>query len=92
MGDNCDNCVYIDGSCINNGKVNARAGYGVFFDHNDARNESGVVKGKQSNNTGELTALIRALEILKQEIEDKKNILVAALVLPNASGTRCGLR
>jgi ribonuclease HI len=74
MGDNSDNCVYIDGSCINNGKVNARAGYGVFFDYNDARNESGVVKGKQSNNTGELTALIRALEILKKDIEDKKSI------------------
>ena len=74
MVDNCDNCVYIDGSCINNGKVNARAGYGVFFDHNDERNESGLVKGKQSNNTGELTALIRALEILKKDIEDKKSI------------------
>ena len=45
MVDNCDNCVYIDGSCINNGKMNARAGYGVFFDHNDERNESGLVKG-----------------------------------------------
>lgn len=74
MEDNSENCVYIDGSCINNGKVNARAGYGVFFDYNDARNESGIVKGKQSNNTGELTALIRALEILKKDIEDKKNI------------------
>jgi len=74
MGDNSDNCVYIDGSCINNGKVNASAGYGVFFDYNDVRNESGVVKGKQTNNTGELTALIRALEILKKDIEDKKII------------------
>lgn len=74
MEDNCNNCVYIDGSCINNGKINARAGYGVFFDHNDERNEYGVVKGKQSNNTGELTALIRALEILKKDIEEKKSI------------------
>jgi len=67
-------CVYIDGSCINNGKSNAKAGYGVFFDYNDTRNEYGNIVGKQSNNTGELTALIRALEILKNEIDDKKII------------------
>ena len=66
--------VYIDGSCINNGKMNAKAGYGVFFTHDDIRNESNVVEGKQTNNTGELTAMIRALEILKKEIEDKRII------------------
>jgi ribonuclease HI len=66
--------VYIDGSCINNGKINAKAGYGVFFEHDDVRNESNVVEGKQTNNTGELTAMIRALEILKKEIEDKRVI------------------
>jgi len=66
--------VYIDGSCINNGKMNAKAGYGVFFTHDDVRNESNVVEGKQTNNTGELTAMIRALEILKKEIEDKRII------------------
>ena len=66
--------VYIDGSCINNGKINAKAGYGVFFETGDVRNESNVVQGKQTNNTGELTAMIRALEILKKEIEDKRII------------------
>jgi len=66
--------VYIDGSCINNGKINAKAGYGVFFETYDSRNESNIVQGKQTNNTGELTAMIRALEILKKEIEDKRNI------------------
>ena len=66
--------VYIDGSCINNGKINAKAGYGVFFETDDCRNEYNVVQGKQTNNTGELTAMIRALEILKKEIEDKRNI------------------
>ena len=55
--------VYIDGSCINNGKINAKAGYGVFFDFDDQRNEYGIVNGKQTNNTGELTAFIRAIEI-----------------------------
>jgi ribonuclease HI len=66
--------VYIDGSCIHNGKSNAKAGYGVFFETGDERNESNVVQGKQTNNTGELTAMIRALEILRKEIEDKRTI------------------
>jgi ribonuclease HI len=67
-------CVYIDGSCSNNGKNNAKAGYGVFFEFDDPRNENGVVNGKQTNNTGELTAFIRAIEILKEEIDEKKKI------------------
>lgn len=60
--------VYIDGACINNGQPNAKAGYGVFFAPNDVRNEAGPVEGKQSNNTGELTAFIRCLEILQNDI------------------------
>jgi ribonuclease HI len=67
-------CVYIDGSCSNNGKNNAKAGYGVFFEFDNPRNENGVVNGKQTNNTGELTAFIRAIEILKEEINEKKKI------------------
>lgn len=61
--------VYIDGSCINNGSKNARAGYAVFFGENDPRNEYKQVQGKQSNNTGELTAFIRCLQILADEIQ-----------------------
>ena len=57
--------VYIDGSCINNGKENAVAGYGVYFKEDDEKNEYNRVEGKQTNNTGELTAFIRALEIFK---------------------------
>lgn len=66
--------VYIDGACSNNGKPNALAGYGVFFSDDDPRNESQRVIGKQSNNTGELTAFIRSLEILDSEIQ--KNITI----------------
>jgi ribonuclease HI len=61
--------IYIDGSCINNGSINAQAGYGVYFKKNDDRNESARVIGKQTNNTGELTALIRAIEIVTDELE-----------------------
>jgi ribonuclease HI len=60
--------VYIDGSCINNGKPSAKAGYAVYFGEDDERNEYNSVVGKQSNNTGELTAFIRCLEILQNDI------------------------
>ena len=66
--------VYVDGSCVNNGCENAQAGYGVFFKEGDERNEYNRVQGKQTNNTGELTGFIRALEILKDDIEKDKDI------------------
>ena len=68
--------VYTDGSCIHNGKPNAKAGIGVYFGENDPRNVSKRVVGKQSNNTGELTAIITALTILKQEIQTGAKIVV----------------
>jgi ribonuclease HI len=66
--------VYIDGSCINNGKPTAKAGYGVYFGEDDVRNEYNRVIGKQSNNTGELTAFIRSIEILQHDIKQGTTI------------------
>jgi ribonuclease HI len=60
--------VYTDGSCMHNGKPNAIAGIGIYFGDDDPRNVSRRVVGKQSNNTGELGALIEAHEILSEEI------------------------
>jgi ribonuclease HI len=60
--------IYIDGSCIHNGSPNAIAGYGVYFKKDDDRNEYARVVGKQTNNTGELTAFIRAIEIMYDEL------------------------
>jgi len=68
--------VYTDGSCIHNGKPNAKAGIGVYFGENDPRNVSKRVIGKQSNNTGELTAIITALIILKQEIQSGEKVVI----------------
>jgi ribonuclease HI len=68
--------VYTDGSCIHNGKPNAKAGIGVYFGENDPRNVSKRVVGKQSNNTGELTAIITALTILKPEIQFGEKVVV----------------
>lgn len=68
--------VYTDGSCIHNGQPNALAGYGVYFSENDSRNESKKVIGKQSNNTGELTGLIRAIEILEENLKNNEKIAI----------------
>jgi len=67
--------VYIDGSCRNNGKKNAISGYGVYFSEDDSRNESKKIEGdKHTNNIAELTAFIRCLEILKDNIENNEQI------------------
>lgn len=64
--------VYIDGACANNGRVTAKAGYGVYFGEGDPRNEYGPCpEGKQTNNVGELTGFIRCLEILDEDIHQK---------------------
>ena len=66
--------VFTDGACIHNGKPNAKAGIGIYFGENDYRNVSEPITGKQSNNTAELKAILRAYYILKNEIENKKRI------------------
>lgn len=66
--------VYTDGSCINNGGANARAGYAVYFGIDDRRNEYAQVEGKQTNNTGELTGFIRAIELCEDNLKMAKGI------------------
>lgn len=68
--------IYTDGACTNNGKPNAKAGMGVFFDYNDSRNISKRVEGKQTNNTAELGAVYEALCMITQEIENNDNICI----------------
>ena len=48
--------VFTDGSCSNNGRKNAKAGFGVYFGENDPRNVSKRVPGelRQTNNVGEI--------------------------------------
>lgn len=65
---------FTDGGCFNNGQKGARAGYGVFFGDNDIRNISEKVSSKQTNNVGELMAILRALEILYKDKKTKYNI------------------
>jgi ribonuclease HI len=70
--------VYTDGSCINNGKDNARAGIGIYFKKDDARNLSKELTSdttKLTNNIAELTSAIEAIQLIKKEDIEKKTIV-----------------
>ena len=55
--------VYTDGSCVGNGTAEARAGCGVWYGANDPRNMAIRVPGeKQSNQVGELLAILHAIK------------------------------
>jgi ribonuclease HI len=61
--------IATDGSCINNGAHNAIAGAGIFFEDGDERNESLRLPPEltQSNQTGEMAAILRASQIAPEE-------------------------
>ena len=61
--------VYTDGSCINNGDENATAGSGIWFGEGDPRNKAFRVPGPiQSNQTGELMAILGAIKQTPEHI------------------------
>ena len=66
--------IYTDGACSNNGKSSAKAGFGVWFGENDERNVSQTYNGRQTNNVAELLAIITALTIVKEDIEQGRII------------------
>ncbi|EGT44649.1 hypothetical protein CAEBREN_22993 [Caenorhabditis brenneri] len=53
--------VFTDGSCRNQGKSNAKAGFGVFWGDDHPNNHSGKVDGLQDNNRAELFAACHAI-------------------------------
>ncbi|KAI9058072.1 ribonuclease H-like protein [Trametes sanguinea] len=54
--------VYTDGSCVDNGGTNARAGAGVWYGESDGRNIAVAVPGNApTNQTAELYAVARAV-------------------------------
>jgi ribonuclease HI len=72
----CSIKVFTDGACSNNGNSNAKAGMGVYFSENDMRNVSKRIKGKQTNNTAELSAIIEVFTILDNEINEGYDIII----------------
>lgn len=60
--------VWTDGSCLGNGRVGAKAGVGVYFGPADVRNVSEPLEGSlQTNQRAELTAAIRAIQIIERD-------------------------
>ncbi|KAG1734854.1 ribonuclease H-like protein, partial [Suillus occidentalis] len=55
--------IYTDGSCINNGKEDAKCGSGVWFGRDHPSNKAIRVPGKtQSNQAGEIAAILVGLQ------------------------------
>jgi len=69
-GSNPVHYVYTDGACKHNGRPNACAGAGVHFGKDDERNISVRVEGKQSNNTAEVVAILKACEVLAEHLNE----------------------
>lgn len=67
--------VYIDGSCIGNGRRGASAGYGVWFGDNHALNTSKPVPGRQTNNRAEILAAIEAINLAKSAGITRLNLI-----------------
>lgn len=59
-------CVFTDGSCLNNGKKNAIAGYAIIWPYLEQLNYSSKLEGHATNNRAEYTAIIKALEMASQ--------------------------
>lgn len=57
--------VFTDGSCINNGKDEAKGGIGIHFHENIHEDISEPLEGIQTNNRAELTAIIKTYEIIE---------------------------
>jgi ribonuclease HI len=74
---NPDYYVYTDGSCYRNGKTNAIAGIGIYFQKDDPRNVSKQIKGKLTNNTAELHAILETFNIIETDLKNGKTIVIA---------------
>lgn len=75
--------VYTDGSCLNNGKKNSVGSIGVFFSDDDSDNCGQLIDNegnKITNQTMELIACIRALQIIIEKIS-RDNLNVSSLMV-----------
>ena len=72
-----DITVYTDGACKNNGKLTAVAGYGIYFGSpDDPRNASVRLTGKATNNIAELTAVLKTLQMLENDLKAGKRCVI----------------
>lgn len=68
--------IYTDGACRGNGSDAAKAswGYVVLENHEKIHEDCGLVKGKQTNNTGELMAIYEAIYYALENNEESVTI------------------
>ena len=71
-----DYYVYTDGACSKNGTRVASAGIGIFFGHDDPRNVSEKLIGKQTNNLAELTAIVKTHAIIRSDLLSGKKVAI----------------
>lgn len=76
--------AYTDGSSINNGKTNSTAGLGVFFGEDHPLNISQPVKGRPTNNVGEIQAATEAIRVASKHGVEKLMLLTDSQFLINA--------
>ena len=65
--------VFTDGACLNNGKKNPTGAIGIFFSNTDADNLGQSIADdsiKITNQTMELLAVIKAMQIIDRKITD----------------------
>ena len=68
-------CVYTDGACIYQGTQRARAGIGIYVEEEKIE-ISERVKGKQTNNVAELTAIIKAIELIIPRLNNNESVCI----------------
>ncbi len=78
-----DNSLYIytDGSCINNGKINAKGGIGIHFNNNQFNDisfkyEPQNIDDKPTNNKMELLAIYIAISLVESKINEFNEIII----------------
>ncbi|KAF6753116.1 ribonuclease H-like domain-containing protein, partial [Ephemerocybe angulata] len=85
--------VYTDGSCFNNGLPTAHAGAGVYFGPGNTKNAALRVPGPgQTNNRGELYAILESLRIVERHhgleiYTDSKYAIEMITILAPAAAT-----
>jgi len=83
--------VYTDGSCINNGRKNSRAGIGVYFEDDQYHdyNVSIAFKNKPTNQRAELTAIQMALENIDKIEKENVSFIKVHIVSDSDYSIKC---
>jgi ribonuclease HI len=81
--------IYTDGACKNNGKFNARSGIGIYIQETKEKISEPIenvykellpnlIDIKHTNNTAELLAILKAINISEINIKNKININICS--------------